>query len=156
MSAENPQNANALDDLLGPPPADPAAFAPTKILETIVMRFLARVIHADGQIDPKELSMLVEVAIKLGLGGDEARRILDDELTRKSNCAVLAAQIPDEARRREVYAMGCLVGAADGSVGDVERAVLAEFAQGAQLPDQDAREILDAVIEAALSAKKPA
>ena len=67
---------DAILDILGPPPGDVAATIPTRVLETILIRFLARVVHADGTIHPKELSSLVDIAIKLQLGGDEARRIL--------------------------------------------------------------------------------
>ena len=104
-----------LMDVLGPPPASIDAAIPTRVLETVLIRFLARVVHADGTIHPNELSSLVDIAIKLQLGGDEARRILDDELARKSDVATLAAQLPDEQSRREAYAMGCVIGFSDGS-----------------------------------------
>ena len=144
----------SLDQLLAPPPADGApAPVPQRILETIVLRFLARVIHADGVIHAAELTNLVGVAASLQMSGDEARRVLDDELNRKSDCAVLAAQIPDRHRRREVYALGCLMGAADGAVADEERAVLAEFARGAVIPDADAQAILDEVLKVTRGAR---
>lgn len=142
-----------LDDLLAPPPLDAAlAMAPAKFYETIVLRFLARIINADGTIDPKELSMLVDVAIQLGVDGTQARRILDDEMAQKSDPAVLAAQIGDPVRQREVYAMGCLMGVTDGSVAPAEAVVLADFARGAEIPDGDAGDILAAVLAATKSA----
>ena len=138
-----------LDSVLGPPPADfDGNAAPTKVMENILLRFLARVIHADGEIHAKELSMLTELAINLDFPGDEARRILDDELERGSDVAELARQLPDEERRRESYAMGCLMGASDGSMAEPERKVLADFARGAEIPEADAQGILDAVIAA--------
>jgi uncharacterized membrane protein YebE (DUF533 family) len=145
-------NAQSLADLLAPPPLA-AAPAPVKIFETIVLRFLARVIHADGTIDPKELSMLTSVATQMGLDEPDARRVLADELERKSDCAVLAAQISDRTQQREVFAMGCLVGVSDGHVGATEQAVLGEFARGAQIPESDAQAILDAVVVASRGTK---
>jgi uncharacterized membrane protein YebE (DUF533 family) len=144
----------SLSDLMAPPAVSGALPAPpTRIFESIVLRFLARVIHADGHIDPKESAMLTDIAVQLGMGADEAKRILDDELTRKSDCAVLAAQISDRIRQREVYAMGCLVGASDGHVGSIEQTVLAEFARGASISDADATEILEAVVVATKGTK---
>jgi uncharacterized membrane protein YebE (DUF533 family) len=143
-----------LDQMMAPPSIDAAMhMAPSRIFESLVLRFLARVIHADGHIDPREAAMLTDIATQLGMSGAEAKGILDDELSRKSDCAVLAAQIPDRIRQREVYAMGCLVGVADGSVGKVEQTVLAEFARGAAIPEKDAVEILDAVVVAAKAQK---
>ncbi len=143
-----------LDSVLGPPPADlDDAAAPTRVMESVLLRFLARVIHADGEVHPKELSMLTELAINLDFPGDEARRILDDEFDQGSDVATLARQLPDTERRRESYAMGCLMGASDGSVADPEREVLAEFARGAEIPDDVALGILDAVIAAMVKAQ---
>jgi uncharacterized membrane protein YebE (DUF533 family) len=147
---------DAILDILGPPPGDVAATIPSKVLETILIRFLARVVHADGTIHPKELSSLVDIAIKLELGGDEARRILDDELAKKSDVATLAAQLPDEQSRREAYAMGCVIGFSDGSVGDTERTVLAEFARGAGIAPDDAERVLGKIIEAMKAAQASA
>jgi uncharacterized membrane protein YebE (DUF533 family) len=96
---------------------------------------------------------LVGIAVQLGLDGADAKQILDDELAKASDPAQLAAQLPDEARRREVYAMGCLMGATDGQVADAERGVLAQFARGAGIPDEDAVNILATVVDAT---KKPA
>jgi uncharacterized membrane protein YebE (DUF533 family) len=129
------------------------AMAPSRVLETIILRFLARIINADGTIDPKELSMLVDISIQLGLEGPEAHRILDDEMTRKSDAAQLATQIPDPVQQREVYAMGCLMGVSDGSVASQEQEVLAAFARGAGIPAKDAGDILDAVIAAKSGSK---
>jgi uncharacterized membrane protein YebE (DUF533 family) len=144
----------SLDALLAPPSLEAAmALAPSRVLETIILRFLARIINADGTIDPKELSMLVDISIQLGLEGPEAHRILDDEMTRKSDAAQLAAQIPDPVQQREVYAMGCLMGVSDGSVAKSEQQVLADFARGANIPAKDAGDILDAVIAAKSGAK---
>ncbi len=141
-----------LEKLVAPPSASGAfALAPSRILETIVIRFLARVVHADGHIDPKEVSMMSEIAQQLGMGVEEAKKILDDELTRKSDVAKLATQIPDRIRQREVYAMGCLIGYADGGIDDSEKRVLGEYARGAAIPERDATEILDAIVEAAKS-----
>ena len=151
MSEDTPASVDEpqLDSILGPPPADfDGAAAPTKVMENILLRFLARVIHADGEVHAKELSMLLELAINLEVPGDEARRILDDEFDSKSDVAELARQLPDETRRRESYAMGCLMGASDGTVADAERGVLADFARGAEIPEEDAQGILDAVIAA--------
>jgi uncharacterized membrane protein YebE (DUF533 family) len=144
----------SLDALLTPPPLESAmAMAPSRVLETIILRFLARIINADGTIDPKELSMLVDISLQLGLEGPEAHRILDDEMTRKSDASQLAAQIPDPVQQREVYAMGCLMGVSDGSVATQEQEVLADFARGANIPAKDAGDILDAVIAAKSGAK---
>jgi uncharacterized membrane protein YebE (DUF533 family) len=123
------------------------------VIENIVLRFLARVVNADGKIAGEELSLLVGIAVQLGLDGAAAKQILDDELAKSSDPAQLATQLPDEARRREVYAMGCLMGATDGSVADAERGVLAQFAAGANIPSADAENILATVIDAT---KKPA
>jgi len=84
----------------------------------------------------------------MGLDGTEAQHILDDELARKSDCAALAGQLADPTQRREIYAMGCLMGATDGAVAEAERGVLAEFARGAGMEAKDATEILDAIIVA--------
>jgi uncharacterized membrane protein YebE (DUF533 family) len=144
----------SLDALLAPPSLEDAMhLAPTRVLETIILRFLARIINADGTIDPKELAMLVDISIQLGLEGPEAHRILDDEMNTKSDAAQLASQIPDATQQREVYAMGCLMGVSDGSVAAAEQEVLAAFARGAGIPDKDAGEILDAVIAAKAGAK---
>ncbi len=144
----------SLDALLAPPPLDQAMNnAPKRVLETIILRFLARIITADGTIDPKELSMLVDISIQLGMEGPEAHRILDDEVAKKSDCAQLAAQIVDPVQQREVYAMGCLMGVSDGSVAEAEQAALADFARGANITEKDAGDILDAVI-AAKSSKR--
>ncbi len=145
-----------LEDLTRPP-ADAAPIkVPSHILETIALRFLARVIHADGVVDPREVTRLVEVAMALEMTGEEARRILDDEFSRKSDPAVLAAQVPERVQRRELYAMGCFMGMADGEVADAERDVLAQFARGAEIPPADAQAILDEVIKAARNAQKQA
>jgi uncharacterized membrane protein YebE (DUF533 family) len=139
----------SLDAFLTPPPLEAAlAMAPSRVLETIILRFLARIINADGTIDPKELTMLVDISIQLGLEGPEAHRILDDEMERRSDAGALAAQIPDPVQQREVYAMGCLMGVSDGAVASSEQKVLADFARGANIPARDAGEILDAVIAA--------
>lgn len=143
-----------LDELLAPPAAGAAQLGPTRFMETVMLRFLARVIHADGHIDDAEVKMLSEIAVQLGMRDDEARRVLDDELHRQSDVVRLASQIPDRIRQREVYAMGCLVGYADGDVHDREKQVLADFARGAQIPEADALEILEVVVEAARGAKK--
>jgi uncharacterized membrane protein YebE (DUF533 family) len=144
----------SLDAFLTPPSLDAAlAMAPSRVLETIILRFLARIINADGTIDPKELTMLVDISIQLGLEGPEAHRILDDEMERKSDAAQLAAQIPDSVQRREVYAMGCLMGVSDGAVAASEQQVLADFARGAHIPEKDAGDILDAVIAAKSGSK---
>jgi len=150
--------ATADNDALGPPTDDydRAAAAPSRVLETILLRFLARVIHADGEVHPQELSMLVEIAEKLRLGGDEARRILEDELSRESDCAALAAQLPDEPRRREAYAMGCLMSIADGDVHDNERKILADFARGAEIPVERAKALFERLEEVAEGAKAKA
>jgi uncharacterized membrane protein YebE (DUF533 family) len=141
--------SDQLNQMFAPPDAATlAGLAPSHIFENIVIRFLARVIHADGTIDPKEMSMLVDISIQLGLGGPEAHRILDDELGRKSDVGILAQQIADTVQRREVYAMGCLMGMSDGSVGDTEKTVLAEYARGGGIPEKDAAEILEAVVAA--------
>jgi len=143
------EQTSSLADMFAPPGDGAApALAPTKVFETIILRFLARIIHADGHIDPKEMSMLVDISIQLGFAGTEAHRILDDELERNSDAAALAAQIPDTIQRREIYAMGCLIGMSDGSVGDTEKAVLADFARGGEIPAKDAGEILEAVVAA--------
>ena len=148
------QPSGEVDDVLGPPPEqfDPAAI-PTKILETVLLRFLARVIHADGEIHPKEMTMLMEVALKLELNGAEARQILDDEFSKNSDCEQLAAQIPDRERRREAYAMGCLMCCADGDADDRERDVLNAFAKGAEIPEEDAASIFDEVLKASKQAQ---
>jgi uncharacterized tellurite resistance protein B-like protein len=143
-----------LEDVLGPPPDNfEAAAMPTKVLENVLLRFLARIIHADGEVHPKEMSMLLEVAIKLDMPGDEARRILDDEFSRKSDAKELAAQLP-ETHRREAYAMGCAMAAADGDAAEVERGVLMEFAAGAEIPEEDATRILDKIKTALAEAKQ--
>ena len=82
-----------LNDLFGAPPdeADEAA-APTKVLETVLLRFLARIIHADGEVDAKEVTTLIGIAGELEVPGVEAQRILDDEFSRQSDVAQLAQQ----------------------------------------------------------------
>jgi hypothetical protein len=140
-----------LNDILGTPDAAPAP--PSKILETVALRFLARVIHADASVNPKELETLLNVATTIEMGEDEARRILEDEFSRKSDCEVLARQIPDEDQRRQIYALGCLVALSEGEVADQERTLLADFARGAEIPPADAMEILDEVLLAARTAR---
>jgi uncharacterized membrane protein YebE (DUF533 family) len=98
------------------------------------------------------MSTLLELATKLEFDGGEAKRILDDELARKSNCAVLAAQMPTAQRRIEAYAMGCLMGCADGSLDDTERALLAEFAKGAGISDESAEKVLSKMMATAKAA----
>ena len=157
MTTESKSAVPSLDDLVGAPPAElPPLGVPSRILETIALRFLARVIHADGVIHPAEVSKLVGVATSLGMSGAEAQRILEDEFSRQSDCAVLAAQIPDVPSRRQVFALGCLMGAADGGLDPTEKAVLDAYQRGAGIPDQDAREILDEVLKATQAAAKPA
>lgn len=143
-----------LDDLFGAPPAqaDDAA-APSRVLETILLRFLARIIHADGHVDAKELTTLIGIAGELEVPGIEAQRILDDEFNRKSDVTQLAQQIPDEDDRKEAYAMGCLMSCADGSLDDTERAILDKFAKAAGIADAIAEEILSNVLEATQKAK---
>jgi uncharacterized membrane protein YebE (DUF533 family) len=129
----------------------PSSLADAPVPEAIgavVLRFLARVVTADGRIAGEELSLLVGLAMQLGVDGTLAKQILDDELARPSDPAQLAAQLPDEGRRREVYAMGCLMGATDGSLAEAERRVLAQYAAGAGIPAGDAENILETVIEA--------
>lgn len=155
MSEEKAQESadQNLADVLGPPPENfEAAAMPTKVLENVLLRFLARIIHADGDVHPKEMTMLLEVAIKLDMPGDEARRILDDEFSRKSDAAELAAQLPD-SHRREAYAMGCAMAAADGDEDPSEREVLLNFAKGAEIPEEDAVRILDKIKAAIAQAR---
>lgn len=160
MSNEQQQpdaDTAAILDILGPPPAEPdAAAAPSRVLETILLRVLARVIHADGTIHPKELSALVQIAVELGLGGEEARKILDDELEQKSDVAVLAAQLPDEQHRREAYAMACVMCCSDGEAADIEREVLHQFADGAGMTRDDADRVLATLTEAMAKARETA
>jgi uncharacterized tellurite resistance protein B-like protein len=157
MSNEQQQpeaDSAAILDILGPPPAEPdAAAAPTLVLETILLRVLARVIHADGTIHPKEMSALVQIAVELGLGGEEARKILDDELNQKSDVGVLAAQLPDEQHRREAYAMACVMCCADGEAAEIERAVLHQFADGAGMTREDADNVLATLTDAMATAR---
>jgi len=143
-----------LDDLFGAPPteADESA-APSRVLETVMLRFLARIIHADGEVDPKEVTTLVGIAGELDVPGVEAKQILDDEFSRQSDVAQLARQIPDEDERKEAYAMGCLMGCADGHMDDTERAVLKQFADAAGISEAEQKEILDDVYAAAEQAK---
>ncbi len=152
---KTPEASPTVADALGPPPkvVDTDRAAPSKVLETILLRFLARVIHADGEVHPQELGMLVEIAVKLKLEEDEAKRILEDELRRESDCAALAAQLPDEPRRREAYAMGCLMCIADGDVHENERRVLADFARGARIPTERAEAMFAKLEQVALEIK---
>lgn len=146
------QQTSSLDAFLAPPAgAGLHAVAPTRILETVIVRFLARVIHADSHIDPAEVQLLTDIGTQLGLGGDEAKRILDDELRQQSDVKRLATQLPDRIQRREVYAMGCLVAFADGGVPDSEKKILDDFAGAADISRDDAAEILDAIVEASRS-----
>ncbi len=118
-----------------------------------MLRFLARIIHADGEVDPKEVTTLVGIAGELDVPGAEAQRILDDEFSRQSDVAQLAQQIPDPDERKEAYAMGCLMGCADGHMDDTEKAILDKFASGAGISDADAKEIYDNVLEATQQAQ---
>lgn len=143
-----------LNDLFGAPPAEADEMvAPTKVLETVLLRFLARIIHADGAVDPKELTTLIGIAGELDVPGVEAQRILDDEFSGQSDVAKLAQQIPDEDERKEIYAMGCLMGCADGHMDDTEKQILDKFAKGGGISDADAQEIFNSVLEAAKQAK---
>ena len=143
-----------LNDLFGDPPAEADdVAAPSKVLETVLLRFLARIIHADGEVDPKEVTTLIGIAGELDVPGVEAQRILDDEFSRQSDVAQLAKQIPDEDERKEIYAMGCLMGCADGHMDETEIAVLDKFAKAAGIGDADATEIFDSVLAAARQAQ---
>src|SRR5262249_53059652 len=53
------------------PPTTLEGAAPTLIVETVVLRFLARVIHADGVVDPREVKLLLDVAAGLEMGEEE-------------------------------------------------------------------------------------
>jgi uncharacterized membrane protein YebE (DUF533 family) len=128
--------------LLGDPPEDAGDAAPSRVIETVVLRFLARVLHADGVIDPREVELLNKVARTMELGDEEARRILDDELATRSDPAALARQLVEPLHRRSVYALGCMMAASEGHVAEVEGEVLAAFARGAEIPDAEADEIL--------------
>ncbi len=131
------------------PPASLDGAAPTLIMETVVLRFLARVIHADGVVDPREVKILLDVAAGLEMGEEEARRILADELHRTSDAAALARQIPDADERLTVYSLGCAMAYAEGTLGDEEQAILDAFARGAGIDATAASEILaDAAREA--------
>jgi len=143
-----------LNDLFGAPPAEAdEQAAPSKVLETVLLRFLARIIHADGVVDAKEVTTLIGIAGELEVPGIEAQRILDDEFSRQSDVAQLAQQMPDPDERKEVYAMGCLMGCADGEMDDTEKAILDKFAKAAGISDADAQEIFDNVLEAAKQAQ---
>ncbi len=132
-------------DLLGAPPDDLAGAAPVGVLEVVVLRFLARVVHADGHIDPRELELLLSVAETMALDGHEARLILEDELARRSDAAALARQIADPVYQRRVFALGCLMAISEGHLDSAERDVLDAFARGAELSPEAAKEILDEV-----------
>jgi uncharacterized membrane protein YebE (DUF533 family) len=137
-----------MTDLVPPPSLEGAA--PTLIMETVVLRFLARVIHADGVVDPREVKLLLDVAAGLEMGEEEARRILEDELNRVSDASALARQIPDPDERLTVYSLGCAMAYAEGHLGDEEKAILSAFARGAGIDAIAASEILaDAAREAA-------
>jgi uncharacterized membrane protein YebE (DUF533 family) len=118
-------------------------------METVVLRFLACVIHADGVVDPREVKLLLDVAAGMELGEDEARRILEDELNRVSDAEALASQISDPDERLTVYSLGCAMAYAEGRLGDEEKAILDAFARGAHIDATAAAEILaDAAREA--------
>lgn len=143
-----------LDDLFGAPPAETdETAAPSRVLETVLLRFLARIIHADGEVDPKEVTTLIGIAGELEVPGSEAQRILDDEFSRQSDVAQLAQQIPDEDDRIEAYAMGCLMGCADGHMDETEIAVLSKFGNAAGIPEAEQKQIYEQVLAAAQQAK---
>jgi uncharacterized membrane protein YebE (DUF533 family) len=125
-----------------PPPSLDGA-APSLIRETTVLRFLARVIHADGVADPKEIKLLLDVAAGLEMGEEEARRILEDELNRMSDPATLAQQIPDADERLTVYALGCTMAHVEGALGEEEKGILSAFARGAGIGADAAAELLE-------------
>jgi len=134
--------------VMEPPPSLDGA-APSLIVETTVLRFLARVIHADGVVDPREVKLLLDVAAGLEMGEEEARRILEDELNQVSDPATLAQQIPDADERLTVYALGCTMAFVEGAAGREEKGILSAFARGAGIAADAAEEVmLDAAREA--------
>jgi uncharacterized membrane protein YebE (DUF533 family) len=134
------------DEVIGAPPEELSGAAPTRILETVVLRFLARVVHADGIIHPKEVEMLLHVAATMELGEDEARRILDDEIARQSDPFQLACQLPEPLHRRSVYALGCMMAMSEGELAPAEKVILDAFARGAGIDEDDAAAILAEVM----------
>lgn len=116
--------------------------------ETVLLRFLARVVHAGGEVQPEERAALLEIASQLGVDGGEAAGILDDEAARASDVAELAGRLPDGETRTEAFGLGCVISCAAGPAGDAERALLLAFARGAEIPPQDAERILDQLVDA--------
>src|SRR5262249_29385637 len=89
------------------PPTTLEGSAPTLIVETVVLRCLAGVTHAEGGVAHGEVTPRLEVAAGVERGEEEARRILEDELNRRSDVAALARQIPDPDERMTVFSLGC-------------------------------------------------
>lgn len=112
-------------------------------VETVVLRFLTRVMCADAAIDAREVELLVTVAGTLNVDADEARRIVDEESLEPSDPEVLAREIAEPAHLRSLYALGCTMALAEGSVAAAEAGVLAAFARGAGIGDDEADEILE-------------
>ena len=77
------------------------------------------------------------------MGEEEAGRILEDELNRRSDPAVLAQQIPDADERLTVYALGCTMAYVEGALGDDEKGILSAFARGAGIGAAAAAELLE-------------
>ena len=116
--------------------------AEKRTVESVVLRFLARVMIADGTIDRREVELLVQVAGTMHIDEDLARRIVDEEATTPSDPEALAREIAEPMHLRSVYALGCLMAFAEEQIAPSEAAVLAAFARGAGIGDDEAAEIL--------------
>ncbi len=130
------------EDALGAPPDDLGGVAPSRIVETLVLRFLACVVHADRVVHPNEVALLLRVAATMEMPDREARRILDDELATRSDPELLARQIAEPDHRRSIYALGCTMALSEGELADSEREVLRAFARGAEIAPAEAEAIL--------------
>jgi uncharacterized membrane protein YebE (DUF533 family) len=140
MSGERPTDDATHQELaavLGAPDSAAHPPAPSRVPETLLLRFLARIAEADGKVHPSELAVLVQAAEGIGVPENEARRILEDELHTKSDCRRLAVELGTQKRRLSAYAAGALMASADGAIDPTEQAVLDEFAAGAGLSTKD-------------------
>jgi uncharacterized membrane protein YebE (DUF533 family) len=127
---------------------EPAPEREAGAAQTALLRFLARLVQAEGQIKPEEMAALLEISTQLEVDGDEASRLVAEEADRPSDVAALAAGMPDPEMRTEGFALGCVTSCAAGDATHAERTLLMEFARGAGIPADEAAAILDQLVAA--------
>jgi hypothetical protein len=108
----------------------------------VVLRFLARLLMGDGRLGEAELGLLLRVAGTMAVAEAAAHRIVDEERAAPSDPSALARALAEPAHLRSVFALGCLLAIEGDAVPPARAALLAAFARGGGLTEEEAREIL--------------